>query len=236
MIPNHVPMLDGHWEAHVRPVADGTRALVQAAEAAGVEYLVLTSYAFLYGGRAAGDDTTEPDPGASPIFQAALAAEEAVLGSSVPGCVLRAGFIYGARSPETITLRDSLVHGRSLALGEASASVNWVQIDDLARAVVQAIQARPAKVVLNIVDDQPASAADVVAYLAQIMNLRPPGRAPGFLVSRRLGKTQAELLARTSRASSARAAEVLSWRPRFATFRQGIDDTLLTLRAEEPVG
>ena len=43
---NHVPHIDSDWKATERSLREGTPALVRAAEAAGIQYLVLVGYAF----------------------------------------------------------------------------------------------------------------------------------------------------------------------------------------------
>ena len=232
--PNHVPQIKTDWDGALRLLESGTPALLSAAAAAGVKLIVLVSYAFAGEAAPAAHDGDEED--AEPaLVEAARAAEEAVLSGPAPACVLRAGYYYGAHSPATIALRDALRGNRPLALGGEHSVANWIHLDDLAAAVVAALDRRPTGALLDVVDDHPASPAEFAAYLARSLHVNEPGRMPDIAVRLMFGKTQIELLERSVRASNARAREALGWAPRLASYREGIDQTLLVLRAEEPV-
>lgn len=237
-IANHVPQIDPQWDTYLRLIDDGTRAIVRAAEEAGVQFLVMVSYAFVYGDThgSVADETTTPDNhDDNPVIRAALEAEQAVLNSPVPACVLRAGYVYGPHSPETVSLRDRLVAGNPVTPGDPHVFANWVHQQDLARAILLALQVQPAGAVLNIVDNRPASPADFVGYLAESMHLPPPSGGQSFL-SRILPARETTTVSNISvRAGNARAKEVLGWTPQFPSYREGLDNTLLVLRAEEPV-
>ena len=239
MLPNHAPNLDAHWADQLTLIRDGAAAIAQAAADAGVEFLVSTSYAFVYGdtGHAMADEQTASHNPTMPVIQAALAAEAAVLNGSVAACVLRAGYVYGAYDARTTELRDRVAHGQAVAVGNAQAAANWVSVEDLAAAVLRALDVRPAGAVLNIVDDTPASPAAFVGYLADAMHLPLAAKSSGggLLAMLRAPATDPALIDLQTRAGNARAAEVLGWKPRFASYRDGLEQALLVLRAEEPV-
>jgi nucleoside-diphosphate-sugar epimerase len=221
-LPNHVPQLAARWDERL---AEATTALMEASAQAGVEYVVHTSYAFA--------DARAED--AKPILRAARAAEQVALNGSVPACVLRFGFLYGGASDEFAALRDTLRMGRPLLVGPDNTHTNWVHISDAARAVSLAAEQHPAGALLNIVDDQAASPAAFLRYFADSIGFSIPPTLPQFAMRRLLPKTQQAILGLSTHADNAAAKEALGWSPRFTSYIQGIDDTLLSWRAQEPV-
>jgi nucleoside-diphosphate-sugar epimerase len=80
---------------------EGTRHMVQASAAAGIERFVHVSSAAVYGYTCGGDVTedTPPIPGADPYAITKLEAEQIVRESGIAYTVIRPGMIYGAGSP-----------------------------------------------------------------------------------------------------------------------------------------
>jgi nucleoside-diphosphate-sugar epimerase len=235
-VPNHVPHINPNWDQYLDLVTQGTDALMGAAKSAGVQYLVYLSYAFVYGdthGHAA-DETTKPAPNLPAIATAALRAEQVVLQGDVPAAVLRAGYIYGGHNQHTIALRDELKSSRRpTAMGEAHAA-NWVHSDDLIEAILLALHQQPQNEIINVVDDTPVSPAKFAEYLAEAMNVSIT-TMPRFLSNLMTNKDQSALLDLTSQASNAKAKSLLGWKPVYPSYRAGIDQALLILRAEEPI-
>ena len=221
-MPNHVPQVSAHWDERL---ADATTALMEAAAEAGVEYVVHSSYACA--------DARLQD--AKAILRAARAAEQVALNGAVPACVLRFGFLYGAGSDEFEALRDTLRLGRPLLVGPDDTRMNWVYISDAASAVILAAEQRPAGALLNIVDDQPAAPAAFLRYFADSNGFSIPPALPQFAARWLLPKAQQAILNLNSHVDNAAAKETLGWSPRFSSYTQGIDDTLLSWRAQEPV-
>ncbi len=236
---NHVPQINAHLADKIGDIRIGAEAIAQAAADAGVEYLISTSYAFVYGntGHASADEATEIHDVEVDVINTALAAESAVLHGSVPASVLRAGYVYGAHDDVTTELRDRLMAGRPVLVGNAHGVANWVYVDDLANAILSALALRPQGVILNLVDNTPASPVAFVGYLGDSMALpvQIKSSGGGLMALLKAPPTEPELIDLQTRASNARAAEVLGWKPRFPSYREGLDQTLLVMRAEEPV-
>lgn len=229
-IPNHVPHQKADWDA--RTLTEGTAATLQAAQAAGVNYVVHTSYAFLYGdtgGEWVDEDAPGHAPGNSPVFRAALEAEQMVWDSGLPACILRAGYVYGPQCAALVDLRDAL--GRSVNTGKADAWSNWIYVDDLAKALLQAAIQQEAGVLFNIVDDTPATPAEFANYFAESRGLPQPSAGLASLLSRP-NKEQAALLKNAVKVKNDRAKTRLNWQPKYPSYREGLDQTLLSWRAE----
>ena len=220
-IPNHLPQHAAKWDDRIAAAAI---AITEAVRQADVEFLVHTSYAF------ANARLTE----AAPFLKAVRAAEQTVLRGDIPACVLRLGFLYGGECDDLADVRDRLRLGRPVPLGPDDVHANWLYLGDAARAIILAAQRRPAGALLNVVDDQPASPAAFMRYFAESQELSTPGNM-SLLARTQLSKTQNALMTVDSRADNAQAKEQLGWTPRFPTYREGIEDTLLSWRAQEPV-
>jgi nucleoside-diphosphate-sugar epimerase len=221
---NHLPHVRAQWDE--RLLAEGTQALLEAAAAAGVQYLIHTSYAFV--GTPDGDAIQA-------LMRAAVTAERRVLASALATCVLRFGFLYGAESAELVGVRDALRIGRPITPGVTTALVAWTTIADAVRAIQLAVEKRPARITLNVVDDTPATTAEFMRYFAESQGYGVPGRLP--LISALMeDKRQAALMKLNTHANNTEAKAALGWSPRFSNYRQGIDDMLLTWRASEAVG
>lgn len=219
-LPNHLPQYPARWDERL---ADATTAVIEAASEAGVEFVVHSSYAFA--------DAHSDD--AAALLRWVRAAERAALKGDVPACVLRFGFIYGAESDALVSVRDTLKLGRPVLAGPDDTHASWVYVTDAAHAVVLAMQQRPAGAVFNIVDEHPASPAEFLNYFAEIQGFSTPGGLALF--APRLSKVQRSIMSLNSHADNAAAQEQLGWTPRFASYRQGIDDMLLSWRAQEQV-
>ena len=218
---NHIPYAPIAWDERV--LSEGTAALLEAAQQAGVEYFVHTSYAYIGGGQV---------EELSSLLRAAARAERQVLGGAIPASVLRMGFLYGASSLELTSALDAIRLGRPVETG-ADVPAHWTHIGDAARAILLALEKRPAGVTLNVVDDTPASTAEFMRYFTESQGLGVPGRLP-FLSSLSQDKRQVALMSVPAHGDNAAAKEALGWQPRFPNYRAGIDDTLLTWRAQEP--
>ena len=234
-LANGFPRPDLPWETASQAITDGTPALLQAAQEAGTKFLVTTSFTFVYGDHHGEwvDEESLRQPAA--LFRPAALVEDQVLSSPVPSCVLRAGMLYGADEDGTVELIKTLRRGRPVYTGDCNAVISWVQVTDLASALVLAAEQMPNQQVLNVVDDMPAAPTDFVHELAQNLGVSVPGRPPAFL-GRNLTHEVSENLFNTAiRARNEKVKQVLGWTPRYPNYRAGLDHALLVSRAKEPV-
>ena len=231
---NGLPLNNPDWAYYTRLLNESTAACVEAAAQTGVKFIVHTSYAFLYGDThgSAVDENASLEAGNS-FFSAAASAEQMVLNGETPGCVLRAGFTYGPESASIRALQRALISGGNLHLADHQAS--WIHTDDLASAIVAAAEQQPAGEIFNIVDDAPVSPGAFVDHFAASMGLNPPGRAsvPQPLKQYVIPDAVRALLATSGVASNAKAKEKLGWSPAYASYQNGIEQTLLMWRAAE---
>ncbi|MFF8991768.1 NAD-dependent epimerase/dehydratase family protein [Streptomyces sp. NPDC014983] len=207
---------------------EGTEHLVAAAEATGVPHIVTQSYASWNGVRTGGWVKTEDDPldllEGTPAHVGMLAlrrGEEAVLGYG--GAALRYGAFYG---PGAIDDQVVLVRKRQYPLvGRATGYSSWVHLDDAASATVLAVEQR-AKGVFNIVDDEPAPAAEWLPHLAACAGAKPPMRVPKWLARLLAGEQAVVMMTEGRGFSNEKAKRELGWELRYPSWRQGFREEL----------
>ncbi|HEV2640794.1 MAG TPA: NAD(P)-dependent oxidoreductase [Actinocrinis sp.] len=168
------------FAANSRIRIEGTRNLVDAALAAGVERIVAQSIAWVYrpGNRPAAEseplDRDAADPRGRTI--AAVDALETASAELPQHVILRYGALYG---PGTWYSRDEMVAGR-LRRGEIPADdavTSFVHVEDAAQAAAQALEWPSGT--YNVVDDEPAAARDWVPVLAEVFGATVPEPTAG---------------------------------------------------------
>ncbi|MGW7421308.1 NAD-dependent epimerase/dehydratase family protein [Streptomyces sp. NPDC054813] len=202
---------------------EGTDHLLVAAEAAGVPHVVAQSHASWNGIREGGWVKTEEDPldlmAGTAAHQGMLALrhlEEAVLEAG--GAALRYGAFYG---PGAIDDQVTLVRKRQYPLvGRAEGHSSWIHLDDAASATVLAVEQK-ARGVFNVVDDEPAPAAEWLPYLAECAGAKRPLRVPVWLARLVAGEQAVVIMTEGCGFSNAKARRELGWEPRYPSWRQG---------------
>jgi nucleoside-diphosphate-sugar epimerase len=96
--------------------------------------------------------------------------------------------------------------------------MNMIHLEDIISALCAALSAEAASDVYNITDDAPTIKADVVAYLAQVMELPAPVFNPEK-VSERLKRRGGRMPHRY--VSNVKARKALDWSPIFPSYREG---------------
>ncbi|TDD80989.1 NAD-dependent epimerase/dehydratase family protein [Actinomadura rubrisoli] len=191
------------FAANSRLRITGTRNLVDAARAAGVQTMIAQSIAWLYVPSDAPAVETDPLDPALPPYTGIAALEEAV-GEMPHGVVLRYGALYG---PGTWYAPDGAIAKRvragSLALTPAWTS--FVHADDAASAALAALDWPSGAV--NVVDDEPATTADWLPVYSAALGAPMPGTA--------------RHAAATGRPVSNRKAQGLGWKPQVPSWRTG---------------
>ncbi|MER6271119.1 NAD-dependent epimerase/dehydratase family protein [Streptomyces sp. NPDC001797] len=207
---------------------EGTDHLLAAAEAAGVRHVVAQSHASWNGIREGGWVKTEEDPldllpgtAAHRGMLALRHLEDAVLAAG--GAALRYGAFYG---PGAIDDQVELVRKRQYPLvGRATGYSSWIHLDDAASATVLAVEQK-ARGVFNIVDDEPAPAAEWLPYLAECAGAKRPLRVPVWLARLLAGEQAVVVMTQGRGFSNAKAKRELGWEPRYPSWRQGFKAAL----------
>ena len=94
-----------------------------------------------------------------------------------------------------------------------------IHIDDAASATAAALERGTG--VYNIVDDDPATAADVLTTIAAIVGAKPPLRVPVWLARLAAGEVGVSYLTQIRGSSNAKAKRELGWAPKWPSWRDG---------------
>jgi nucleoside-diphosphate-sugar epimerase len=207
---------------------EGTDHLLAAAEATGVSTFVAQSFGSFNGIREGGWVKTEEDPldpltgtALQPMAEAVLHLEDAV--AIAGGAALRYGAFYG---PVATDDQVELIRKRKFPLvGRGIGYTSWVHLDDAASATVLAVE-QQAKGVFNIVDDEPAPAADWLPYLAACAGTKRPMGVPKWLAKLLAGDVPVVMMAEGRGFSNAKAKAELGWELRYPSWRQGFKEGL----------
>jgi nucleoside-diphosphate-sugar epimerase len=207
---------------------EGTRNLIAAAMAAGVERIVAESIAFAYA--PAGDWVKDEDaPLATatlPFIVEPLAALERQV-TDAGGVVLRYGQLYG---PGTSFTKDgswatNLRRRRLPIVGAGSGVFSFLYVDDAASATVAALEHR-GPVTYNVVDDDPAPIHTWTPVFAGAVGAPMPWRAPAWLGRLAAGRMAVESMNELRGASNARIKRELGWQPKYVSWREGFQTAL----------
>ncbi|MBC2904087.1 NAD-dependent epimerase/dehydratase family protein [Streptomyces cupreus] len=207
---------------------EGTDHLLAAAEATGVPHVVAQSYGAWNGIREGGWIKTEEDPvdpmtgtPAEPGMAAIRHVEEAVVKAG--GAALRYGAFYGAGATDD---QVALVRKRQFPLvGRGTGHCSWIHLDDAASATVLAVEQR-ATGVYDIVDDEPAPAAQWLPHLAACAGAKPPMRVPVWPARLLAGEVAVVMMTQGRGFSNAKAKRELGWTPRYPSWREGFREEL----------
>ena len=206
----------------------GTDNLLAAAAAAGTRRVIAQSFTGWPNERSGGPVKTEDDPlDPRPVPSSArtLAAirhvEEAVPRGVTEGVVLRYGFFYGPGASDVML---DIVRKRQMpVIGGGTGVWSFTHIADAAAATVAAVT-RGAPGVYNIVDSEPAPAAEWLPYLAGVAGARAPLRVPAWAGRLLAGEFIVALMTSARGSSNAKAIKELGWEPRYASWREGFRD------------
>ena len=226
--------LKEYYAANNRVRREGTRNLLSAALGAGVRRFLVQGSAYWYA-PTGGPVKTEEAPlylGApapiGPAVETIKELEDVVLSANgIEGIVLRYGMFYG---PGTWYAKDGDV-GRQVRkrrypmIGRGEGTYSFIHVDDAASATVAALeQARPG--VYNVVDDEPASAAEWMPLYAEALGAKRPPRVPAFVARVIAGDALVRWMLGLRGASNEKIKEELGWSPTYESWRQGFFEVL----------
>ena len=226
--------LGEYYAANNRVRQEGTRNLLSAALGAGVRRFLVQGSAYWYAPTGGSVKTEEaslyldaPAP-IGPAVETIKEVEDAVLSANeIEGVVLRYGMFYG---PGTWYAKDGDV-GRQVRkrrypmIGKGEGTYSFIHVGDAAAATVAALErARPG--VYNVVDDDPATAAEWLTVYAEALGAKRPPRVPAFVARLIVGKALVEWMLGLRGASNEKIKRELGWSPRYESWRRGFFEGL----------
>jgi nucleoside-diphosphate-sugar epimerase len=210
---------------------EGTDHLLSAGRAVGIKRFVAQSYAGWQYARVGGpvkteEDPLDPDPPKE--VRTTIAAirhlEDAVTGAGwTEGIALRYGGFYGpgtSLDPPDGEQVEMIVKRKFPLVGDAGGVWSLIHVADAAAATVAAVE-HGGRGVYNVVDDDPARVSELVPYMAELMDAKPPRRVPKWLARLLAGEAGVVMMTEIRGASNAKAKRELGWQLRYPSWRQG---------------
>jgi nucleoside-diphosphate-sugar epimerase len=136
---------------------------------------------------------------------------------NVPVAILRLGGIYGPGRNGMVRLLRGTVH-RIAKPGHVS---NRVHVYDIAQAIDAAF-VRNAEGVFNVVDDEPASPSDQIAFAARLIGIEPPPEIPYEDAGKLASPMALSFYDGCIRARNDRLKKALGVQLRYPTYRDGL--------------
>jgi 2-alkyl-3-oxoalkanoate reductase len=222
----------------------GTDYLIAAAQQAGARRLIVQSYSGWPNIREGGAVKTEEDPldPHPPKWQresmaAFLHIEKVVpAAEGLEGVVLRYGGLYGPDTGLMSSEAVQLLRKRQFPIvGDGAGVWSFIHTPDAASATVAALD-RGAPGIYNIVDDDPAPAAEWIPHLANVIGAKPPRRVPVWLGRILAGEVLVSMMTRIRGSSNTKAKRELAWKPRHPSWREGFatEANAVALDAQTP--
>jgi 2-alkyl-3-oxoalkanoate reductase len=215
------------WNENDRIRAQGTKNLVDAALAAGVQVFVYPSFAFVYPD--SGDSWI--DAASTPVdpidtMRSTIAAEQEAARFAAEGdgerrgIALRLGGLYGSDLPSMMEQLQLARRGVSMFGSAPDAFTPMLWIDDAASALVAALERAPSGL-YDVVDDEPIRQGQVKQALAAAMGRRKLVSLPAWLIRLMAGPTGAALT-RSLRVSNRRFRDATGWAPTVRNAVEGL--------------
>ncbi|MEO1680759.1 MAG: NAD(P)-dependent oxidoreductase [Pseudomonadota bacterium] len=214
------------WTENDRVRRDGTRALITAADTAGVATILYPSVVFAYadGGTAwlrAADANLRPiDALVSTLDAEHLINDFAARRPARRGIVLRFGMFYGPQSPESRQLYELARRGFWMPMAPDRSYKSMIWIEDAASALCAALASAPSGV-YDVVEDRPCTQAEAAAALAQAVGRQRLFPLPHVLLRLLISADLREVAARSQRISNEAFRAATDWRPAVPDQRTG---------------
>ena len=212
----------------------GTERLLKACQAVGGAGPRFVFCSTVVTGDARGALLTEqqPLPVTTPYGRSKQAGERLVLGSGLPAVIVRPSHVYGPGGWFAQELVARLRQpGRFAVIGSGANLWDVVHVDDLASALIRALDVGVAGSIYHVVDDQPITYGDFMGLTAAALGVGKPRRIPAQVARAVAGSNAVDAVLRSARSSNAKAKAELGWLPRFATAREGVPDAVARLPA-----
>jgi nucleoside-diphosphate-sugar epimerase len=225
-VVNCVASGGGDVDAYRKVYFEGTRNLLTWLEDGPVRKFVYTGSTGVYGQDDGSwvDEESPAVPGSETggVLRATEDLLLAAAGRGFPAVPLRVAGIYG---PGRGYFFRQFVKGEARLEGHGQRHLNMVHRDDVAGAVIAALERATAGRTYNVVDDEPVSQVDLFAWLAAALGRPMP---PFVAVDPHLQRRRA---ATNKRISNRRLRAELGYALRFPSFRDGYAAEVKVLRA-----
>jgi nucleoside-diphosphate-sugar epimerase len=226
VLPDRLDAADAaaKFAENARVRVEGTRALVDAAAAAGAGRVVAQSIAFAYApvGGWVKDESAPlfldaPGTWGRSVGAVAELERQVLEARGMDGVVLRYGALYGPGTWYDGTIAEAVRAGSMPLIGEGEGMQSFIHLDDAASAAVAALDAAPGT--YNVVDDEPVRARDWLPLFARSLGAPEPPRLTAEEGLERAGWSAVHRMTEQRGASNAHALDCLGWEPEHPSWR-----------------
>jgi nucleoside-diphosphate-sugar epimerase len=228
-----------HMLSTVPPDAVGdpvlSRYAAAIAAAPRLRWIGYLSTTGVYGDRNGGwvDEASAPAP-ISDRSRRRVAAEQQWRGVAARGAfdIFRLAGIYGPGR----SLLDDVIAGKARRIIKPGHAFGRIHRDDIVRAVLAAMRQEraPGVRVLNLVDDEPAESAEVVAEAARLLGVAPPDAVPFEQALATMSPMARSFWSENRKVASRRTQQMLGLRWLYPGYREGLRAILAEQRRQGP--
>ncbi len=209
---------------------EGTQRLLAACRASDSPRFVFASTVVT--GDAGGSVLTEdsPLPVQTAYGRSKQEGEQLVRDSGLPHAILRPSHVYGPGGWYAQEIIKRLKQPGSFAV--IGSGQNWwdvVHVDDVAAAMVLAVQSADDGGTFHVVDDEPITQYDFIALTAKALGRGAPHKIPAWIASLVGGPDPVKAVLRSAKSSNAKIKRELGWTPRYATAQEGVPAAVAAL-------
>jgi nucleoside-diphosphate-sugar epimerase len=136
---------------------------------------------------------------------------------NLPVAILRLGGIYGPGQNGMVRL----LRGTAQRVAKPGHVSNRIHVYDITQAI-DAVFARRADGVFNVVDDEPASPSEQIAFAAHLLGIEPPPEIPYAQAHKALSPLALSFYEGCIRARNDKLKSVLGVTLRYPTYREGL--------------
>lgn len=152
----------------------------------------------------------------------------------VNGAVLCPGFVYGP-SGSFLEMAQMIKKGSMPLAGGGKFYWSPVYIEDLAQGYVAAVEGKADGRIVLLVNDEPMLMRDMMIALADEMGVKRPGSVPKFMAKIFMGAAMVEGFSSSRRCRNTLAKELLGWKPKYATYKEGLPHVVKEMKVKELV-
>lgn len=141
------------------------------------------------------------------------------------------GKIYG-NGGLFLFMHKMMKKGRFKIIGNGDNYIPNIHANDAASAIVKVIEKMPIGEKFIIADDFPVTQKEFAFYMADLMDVKQPGKIPGFIIKMVLGKDMYKIITMNCKVSNHKAKELLDWQPQFPTYKEGLKETIREINSK----
>lgn len=224
-----IPSKAEHWLENDKIRTLGTSNLLQAANVNNIKSFIQQSVTILFGnqnGAYVNSETPIQDNPVQMVKSAAVMEDMIRSAKDINHIILRFGSFYAKDAYNTQSMIEQLKKSRMPVIGKGHTFMNFIHVDDAARAVIYAFQNfdRLKNRTVNFTDFAPIRSVDFIHGMVKLVNGKKPFSVPTFIAKLLLDKNLYRYLTDSYRVQ--KETTIVDWQPTYKDFWMGIKEIL----------